>query len=503
MCTAEVSTQLVDAKLTKSSPLKGNAPKAVNVTPPTLLRGTTSITSPLSPGSAARVLSNMRNSTSPRPSIHMSPRREVMRTGSPGSDHSKDRNKAILSFDAHLKSIITTALMADGEKKHSEGEDVNKSSCSIEAEQLTFKNHLSHDRQQSLHAGTLQTKQPKRELEVTVTQHIPVQIPLNDSGGCKKPCMQVSIPLSNVHKEAGSKKQVTKLKALPHVICEGYSPISRPSSSSSTESAESVKNLEHGAHISCTKHGSCLSPATSVAHDMPLPSKSPVSVAPTLAAKPDEKGGVSMPSLLHRTPPPPHVLRMYPSYAAMLGFSGAAPGTLPMLNSFSMPNLPMSMQMLYNFGGLNGVSKLPDQQLQQKSSPKHQQSSAIGLDKPKRTRRKRCSPNSSTDMVTSKKQTSTVLSVPIVAPNASSQPLVVSATSDTCITSSTICSLSTTTTTMAECSSAVGQDARMFFGEFILINGFVILYSVTHIVCILFSMTISITQLSANTIFWH
>ncbi|KAK2168718.1 hypothetical protein NP493_1222g00017 [Ridgeia piscesae] len=51
MGTTEMSAQLIDSKLPKSSPLKGSA-KAANVTRPTLQRGSTSMTSPLSPGSA-------------------------------------------------------------------------------------------------------------------------------------------------------------------------------------------------------------------------------------------------------------------------------------------------------------------------------------------------------------------------------------------------------------------------------------------------------------------
>ena len=458
MATTEMSAQLIDSKLPKSSPLKGGA-KPANVTRPTLQRGSSSMTSPLSPGSAALVLSNMRNSASPRPSVPVSPKHEAMRTDIPGCDQSKDHNKAIMSFDAHLKSIITTALMGDGDKKPTDREDVKKSSSggSAEAENLTFKKHLSHDNQQSRDAGMLSSKQPKHQPDKAAARHVPVTMPFKDTGANKKPSVRVSIPLSSVHSE---EKPGSKLKAPSHVMCEGYSPISRPSSSSSTESAESVKNLEQGAHISRTKHASCISPAASIVHDMQPPAKS-VSVAPMVTAKMEDKG-VSMASLLHRTAPPPHVLRMYSSYAAMLRFSGAAPGTLPMLNSFNMPNMPNMPMPMYSFGGLNGVSKLPEQPLHVKTPVQHPQSLAAGLDKPKRTRRKRCNPNAATDVVTSKKQTSTVPSVTAAVSHLLSHALVSAAcdTSVTSVTSATMCSPYTTASDMR-------RDPGLFYGEFV------------------------------------
>ena len=431
----------------KTSPIRGSPSKSVSVTPPTVLRGAAPMTSPLSPGAAARVLSNMCNSASPRP-----PRQDAAKTESPGKDRSKDRNKAIMSFDAHLKSIITTALMTDSEKKHNEGADVNKSSCDGSVEQLDGNKHLAHVNQ---HDGTLQAMQLKQELDVPATRHIPVQLPLNDAARSKKPSMPVSIPLSSVHKDAvGGEKRAAKLKAPPRVTREGFSPVSRPNSSSSTESAESVKNLEHGAHISCTKRGTCSSPAVSAV----MPSKPSVPLSSVPAAKPEEKAAIPMPSLLHRTPPPPHVLRMYHNYAAMMGYGGPAPGTLPMLNSVNVPNFPMSMQMLYNFGGMNGGSKLPEQLLQQKASPQRHPFPTAALDKPKRTRRKRSSPGSAVDPVTGKRPTSIASGFPAVASNVPSHPSVISSIPDALRNSS-----------MAACGSAVGKDAAMFFGEFILL----------------------------------
>ena len=444
--TLDGSTRLIEAKVEKISPIKGSPSKSVSVTPPTVLRGVTPMTSPLSPGSAARVLSNMCNNTSPR-----APRQDAAKTESPANDRSKDRNKAIMSFDAHLKSIITTALMTDSEKKHNEGVDATKSSCDGAVEQPTGNKH--HVNQAD---GTLQAKQPKQELDVSAApRHIPVQLPLNDAAAArgKKPSMPVSIPLSSVHKD-GAEKRATKLKAPPRVTREGFSPVSRPNSSSSTESAESVKNLEHGAHISCTKRGTCSSPAVSTVRVGDIPSKPPLSSIPP-AAKPDEKAAIPMPSLLHRTPPPPHVLRMYHNYAAMMGYGGPAPGTLPpMLNSVNVPNFPMSMQMLYNFGGMNGVSKLPEPLLQQqKVSPQRLPFPTAALDKPKRTRRKRCSPAAATDPVTGKRPTAMASGFP--PSNVPPHPSVISATSDALRNSSA-----------AAFRSAAAKDPAMFFGEF-------------------------------------
>lgn len=128
----------------------------------------------------------------------------------PSSSGSGTGGGSMDSFDAHIKSIITNALMADQtEKSRAE--------------------RSSHVSPKDLKAADSKAK-----------PSLPVHIPLKTMQS-----LNVSIPLKGLDVHTKHEKQPSG--KVEDTTRETYSPISRPSSSSSTLSADSVKNLPNGA----------------------------------------------------------------------------------------------------------------------------------------------------------------------------------------------------------------------------------------------------------------
>ena len=135
------------------------------------------------------------------------------------------------NFDAHIKSIITNALMADQSADKARITSANTGTISSGKELLTKAHITEHNRKQ------------------TVTKErvsLPVKLPLSEMTG--KHSLPVSIPLkelSEVHSKHSHHSRVDHRDESR----DTYSPISnsRPSSSSSTMSADSVRNLPNGA----------------------------------------------------------------------------------------------------------------------------------------------------------------------------------------------------------------------------------------------------------------
>ena len=162
------------------------------------------------------------NNTSPSPKRPVAPRRKSDSKSRGGGRPGGQGSLGMDNFDAHIKSIITNALMADQSVDKSRGErttGAHSGSVTV-VKELDAKVHVT-DYSKKDRVG-----QPNKTLvsEVTGKHSLPVSIPLKE--------------LSEVHTK--HQRDATR---------DTYSPItiSRPSSSSSTMSADSVKNLPNGA----------------------------------------------------------------------------------------------------------------------------------------------------------------------------------------------------------------------------------------------------------------
>ena len=195
------------------------------------------------------------------------------------SPKDKDKQDSMESFDARLQSIITTALMGDG----SALADTKDSKIAEDIKQTLlgnlglpggfrfppFGSDLSQQQQRKPLPGAIpppidhkndlvikrEKESPKGSGAGSVNQiSLPVKIPLKDVGR-KLTTLPVSIPLSNVNcqgkvppgQQGSLHGHHQGRVGSPPAMRDAYSPISRPSSSSSTASAESVKGLPHGA----------------------------------------------------------------------------------------------------------------------------------------------------------------------------------------------------------------------------------------------------------------
>ena len=190
------------------------------------------------------------------------------------SPKDKEKQDTMESFDARLQSIITNALMGDG----SALADTKDGKIAEDIKQTILGNL-------GLHGGmrfspfASDHAQPRKHIpgavalpfdyknEMVIKREkespkgsgggsqisLPVKIPLKEVG--RKPAsLPVSIPLLGVNCQGkpgqGSlhgREPGHPRVGSPPALRDAYSPISRPSSSSSTASAESVKGLPHGA----------------------------------------------------------------------------------------------------------------------------------------------------------------------------------------------------------------------------------------------------------------
>lgn len=174
------------------------------------------------------------------------------------------------SLDARIKSIITNALMGD---ENNVGENaapvIKKSRTSGKA---SAKGHgekqedKSSDNKTALGNSTMSIPVKISLEDVVPPASMPVSLPLPNKEGetsLRNLLIQSGNPttakvqkLQQQHKEVASSSTSSRKSKLdlgrsssPSGRRESYSPISRPSSSSSTASAESVRHLEHGARV--------------------------------------------------------------------------------------------------------------------------------------------------------------------------------------------------------------------------------------------------------------
>ena len=321
----------------------------------------------------------------------VSPRR---RNDSPRSKTKGDKNQpeSMETFDAHLKNIITNALMgeaADGmlggpsqKKGPSPGRKspvrkdkptlptgnkdfVSMSCVQDSAIRMALLRKSSPDRHPN---HVLKKSPPEENCRIRTAGGMPsikVTIPLGDVGK-RPPSLPVSISLASVKDNLGIINKDGHVVALkedvhraagarsgsPH-LREAYSPISRPSSSSSTISAESVKHLEHGTRVPATSpkgftpttYNFVDSAAASQANTMLSLSKHlAVSHAAAVSGKDPTNGGSSFSPLMlqerlsaARMPPPPNS-------------SGSLPGMLPPGAGFPfpIPDKELYLKMLEN-----------------------------------------------------------------------------------------------------------------------------------------------------------
>ena len=229
----------------------------------------------LAPNSSA-----VKSGLSPKANKVSPPRRKA--DGLPGklnfSPKDKEKQETMESFDARLQSIITSALMGDG----SALADTKDGKIAEDIKQTLLGNlglpggfrfppfGADHSQQRKPipgaipppidHKNDLVIKREKESPKGTgsISQiSLPVKIPLKDVG--RKPAtLPVCIPLSSVNcqgkpgqgslhgRDQGHHPGGGRVGS-PPALRDAYSPISRPSSSSSTASAESVKGLPHGA----------------------------------------------------------------------------------------------------------------------------------------------------------------------------------------------------------------------------------------------------------------
>ena len=246
-------------------------------------------------------------------SLHTSPVGGEV-SGSRGSswkrnDGLKNRNKSdknqpenVRTFDAHLKSIITNALMGEnvaekgsrgilgsstqkkslpakspqiekkspGKKDKRTPQPANKEMLSMESVQdsairMALMRNSSPDRYRN--AGLKRSPGDSDVSRIKTAGGMPsikVTIPLGEA--CKRPpSLPVSIPLTGVkenlsmlNRDGGQltghrdDSQKSMARSSSPILRDSYSPISRPSSSSSTISSESIKHLEHGSKVPST-----------------------------------------------------------------------------------------------------------------------------------------------------------------------------------------------------------------------------------------------------------
>ena len=217
------------------------------------------------------------------------------------SKNDKNQPENAKTFDAHLKNIITNALMGEnnadkssqnvmdqspqkkgpsakshqverkspGKKEKHPSQPAGKELLSMDSVQdsairMSLMRNSSPDRYQG--TGLKRSPGDSDTSRITTAGGMPsikVTIPLGEARK-RPPSLPVSIPLSSVRENlsllnrdghSGARKdsgQKPVVRNSSPVMRDSYSPISRPSSSSSTISSESVKHLEHGSKVPAT-----------------------------------------------------------------------------------------------------------------------------------------------------------------------------------------------------------------------------------------------------------
>ncbi len=397
-----------------------------------------------SSGSPRKPVSGPNKTTTPPKVPGASPKRQMEGLAGKLSLSPKDKEKreTMESFDARLQSIITNALMNDrtGDVKDTKlSEDIKQNllgSLGLNSSYPDTKSPLSQNKLTMLEAQVLlqrkrgsgdhhpsdfpikrEKESPKGGSQIS----LPVKIPLKDVG--RKPLsVPVSIPLSTVaNQDRHGHKDSSHHSGRPAspMMRDAYSPISRPSSSSSTASADSVKGLAHGAtrrstsprtpSLASSGSGFNIDSIVSEAHH----SSNAARFVPPLPHKDSFSGQVSPGA--HSKQPPPQLPGMppftvYSQYSSLLGNLGLPNGPggdkehfahLPpaakqaFLNpAYMVTSAIQQPQMFYGFdtsGGatINGLPK-----------------DAAILDKPKRGKRKRSTSSGSSRSSASSKRAS-------------------------------------------------------------------------------------------------
>ncbi len=196
------------------------------------------------------------------------------------------------TFDARLKSIITAALINETPESVHESEQGLKVLAGLRQSPKKDRSPGKKDgggrKPRSPHRAAVPkpTSQDQAKdgrylpnagvkaggVEKSVSglgiKSIPVKIPLSEVCKGQPASLPVSIPLASVADRdrlvAGgtSRDGVCKSATTGGGHRESYSPISRPSSSSSTISSESVKHLEHGARLPSPRSSSSVTTTT-------------------------------------------------------------------------------------------------------------------------------------------------------------------------------------------------------------------------------------------------
>ena len=313
------------------------------------------------------------------PSQKRSPRRE----GSGGRKRKDKDEPGLETFDSRLTSIITNALIGEEQngpaslpphpptvvKQDSPRQQGNSGSPEggVAREGGPYPPHVAPATSpiRGILRKHFQDDVPvSRAMEPSTAPYsIPVKIPLQDV--YKKPSLPVSIPLSVCERgqarpdmgraEQGRGRPQQRPPTPPREV---YSPISRPSSSSSTASAESVRHMEHGTRVSS------VSPKAAYHSE----SRSPGRRTPHKVAGPPEPLHPGM------YPPPPSGHIPPPQAALMgLGLGGSVPGInekelyLKMLEqqgayppgAGQFASASLAQAFYSHMAPVNGVAKMP------------------------------------------------------------------------------------------------------------------------------------------------
>ena len=316
-------------------------------------------------------------------------------------DSSQNSQESSDTLDAKIKSIITNALMGDEitEVIPSGGKKARTSSSGgntkQQQQQQTSSDKIGGDKT-VLGNPTSISVPVKLPLKDASSTSVPVSIPLHSEGGdsslrtlltsCgaksshKHHKQQQEPPTSSSSPQKGGSGRSHAGRSSNNVVLEqgeSYSPISRPSSSSSTASAESVKHLEHGARVASVSPKSNLAAQVTPGArpgSAPTSSQSSVLAKGPLSVQTDStqaKAGVGA-----SVDPASAALSLYAGYphiGAMLLQSGygynqpTAAEKEQYAKMLLLSNYPYGIQntasqlgasMMYQYGQMNGMSKL-------------------------------------------------------------------------------------------------------------------------------------------------
>ena len=288
--TGSSPSPVVDAAASQIEALPQSSEASLTRTPLSAISVPTAPTTSRNP-SASSTKSSPRRRGDPSTNRRKSPKdKKVVQSQS--SQNVKNSQQSMITIDSKLNSIIANALDSDNSNQplvnisqENSKEAVNgplfnswfTSSGSNPPKAATKSPYLRTtpttlsnvvEANKDFPSKKLCTSNISMENNKLIQEHssygklsVPVKLPLSEVGK-KLASVPVSIPLQKIHGESSLKHVVETCtsRVLPAMTVQTcvpgsdhlghiYSPISRPSSSSSTASAESVRNLENGARI--------------------------------------------------------------------------------------------------------------------------------------------------------------------------------------------------------------------------------------------------------------